>query len=299
MTRVIACLVAALAASTLSPQNRGPLELATAEVPAPNVRMAYGQGPLQVGELRVPALKGRYPVAIVIHGGCWLSKLGTMDERAVAWDNMRPLAVALNQAGIATWNIEYRRLGHDGGGWPGTFQDVALGADYLRELAGSTPIDLTRVIALGHSAGGHLAAWLAARPKLPKSSELYSANPLPIAGVVNLDGPMDLKAALAQEKAICGSPVITNLLGGSPDAQPIRYREASPIELMPLGVPVEFFAGRMFAPQVAGYRAAIERTGDSMARVTALPTTGHFQFIDPLSEIWPQVLEAVARVSRR
>jgi acetyl esterase/lipase len=296
VTRIVACLVAALAIATQAAQSRSPLELATAEVPPPNVRMAYGLQPFQVGELRVPTMKGRYPVAILVHGGCWMSKLGNMDERAVAWDNMRPLAVALNEAGIATWNIEYRRLGNPGGGWPGTFQDVALGADFLRELAQNTPIDLKRVIAIGHSSGGHLAAWLAARPRLPKSSELYSANPLPLAGVVNLDGPMDLKAALPQEKSICGSPVITNLLGGSPDEQPGRYREASPAELMPLGVPVEFFAGRMFAPQVAGYQAAIERTGDKSARVTALPTAGHFQFIDPLSEVWPQVLNAVRRL---
>jgi acetyl esterase/lipase len=296
VTRLVTGLVAALAAGSVAQQSRSPLDLATAPVPPPAVRMAYGLQDFQHGELRLPTGKGRHPVAIVVHGGCWMSKLGNMDERAVAWDNMRPLAVALTEAGIATWNIEYRRLGNEGGGWPGTFQDVARGADFLREFEHNTPIDLKRVIAIGHSAGGHLAAWLAARPKLPKSSELYSANPLPLIGVVNLDGPMDLKAALPQEKSICGSPAITNLIGGSPDEQPERYRQASPVEMLPLGVPQEFFAGRMFAPQVAPYETAIKRTGDKDARVTALPTAGHFTFIDPLSEIWPQVLAAVERL---
>ena len=117
-----------------------------------------------------------------------------MDAKAVAMDNMRPLAAALTEEGIATWNIEYRRLGNDGGGWPGTFRDVASAADLLRTLAREHALDLTRVIAIGHSAGGHLAMWLAARPKMPQGSDVYSSNPLKLAGVVNLDGPGDLKA---------------------------------------------------------------------------------------------------------
>ena len=296
MTRAVVVAVIAFAAVLAAPQSRNPLQLATAEVPPGAVRITYGTDPLQFGELRLPASKGPHPVAVVVHGGCWVGKLGNMDERAVAIGNMRPMAAALTEAGVATWNIEYRRLGQPGGGWPGTFQDVARAADHVRVLAKTAPLDLTRVIAIGHSAGGHLAAWLGARSKLSKASELYVANPLPLAGVVNLDGPMDLQAALPQEQPICGSPVITNLIGGSPAERPDRYREASPAELMPLGLPVEFFAGRMFAAQVEVYEAAIKRTGESKARVTALTTASHFLFIDPLSEIWPQVLAAVRRL---
>ena len=90
-------------------QSRSPLELATSPVPTGAVRIAYGSDPMQFGELRVPSTKGPHPLAIVIHGGSWLAKLGDLDPRAVAMDNMRPLATALNEAGIATWNIEYRR----------------------------------------------------------------------------------------------------------------------------------------------------------------------------------------------
>src|SRR5215510_4011646 len=163
---------------TVFAQARGPLDLANAPVPPGAKRIAYGTDPLQFGELRVPATKGPHPVAIVVHGGCWVAKLGNLDPRAVAMDNMRPLASALTEAGIATWNIEYRRLDNDGGGWPGTFQDVAHAADFLRSLQRDHQLDLARVISIGHSAGGHLAMWLAARPKLAKTSELYVDNPL-------------------------------------------------------------------------------------------------------------------------
>jgi acetyl esterase/lipase len=218
-----------------------------------------------------------------------------MDKRAVAVDNMRPLAAALADAGIATWNIEYRRLGDAGGGWPGTFRDVAAGTDFLRTLAKDHALDLTRVIAIGHSAGGHLALWLAARQNVPGTSDVYVANPMPLNGVVSLDGPADLKAVIPDQKRICGAPVITDLIGGSPEERPDRYRAASPAELLPLGVRQEFFAGRMFGAQAAPYEAAARAAGDRI-QTTVLPAGGHFIFIDPQSDIWPQVLTSVRRL---
>jgi acetyl esterase/lipase len=276
-------------------QTRSAVQLATAPVPPGAQRIAYGTDPLQFGELRLPPTRGPHPVAIVVHGGCWLAKIGNMDERAVAIDNMRPAAAALTEAGIATWNIEYRRLGNPGGGWPGTFLDVARAADFLRTLASDNQLDLARVVAIGHSAGGHFAMWLAARAKLPKTSELYMSNPLPLSGVVDLDGPPDLKATIPLQQPICGSPVITNLLGGSPEEQPDRYRAGSPIELLPLGIRQEFFAGRMFGGQVAPYEAATKRAGDTL-HTTLLADAGHFVFIDPQSDVWPQVLAATQRL---
>jgi acetyl esterase/lipase len=293
MKRALGLLVL-LSISAVTAQSRGPLELATAVVPEAR-RIPYGSGPLQFGELRVPSTKGPHPIAIVVHGGCWLAKLGAMDERVVGLDHLRPLAVALTDAGIATWNVEYRRLGHEGGGWPGTFQDVARGADFVRTLAKTNDLDLGRTIAIGHSAGGHLVMWLAARPRIPKSSELYTVDPLPLSGVVNLDGPPDLKATIAVQQPICGSPVVTNLLGGSPDEWPDRYRASSPIELLPIGIRQELFIGRMFASQAAPYEAASQRAGDAV-RMTVLPEAGHFVFIDPQSAIWPQVLTGVQRL---
>jgi acetyl esterase/lipase len=282
-------------AVAVAAQGRGPLDLANAPVSPGAQRISYGADPLQFGELRLPSTKGPHPVAVVVHGGCWVSQLRDLDRRAVAMDNMRPLAAALTEAGIATWNVEYRRLGDSGGGWPGTFRDLAAGADHVRTLARDHPLDLKRVVAIGHSAGAHLAIWLAARPKLPKTSDLYTSDPLRLTGVVSLDGPADLKAALPLEKPICGAPVITDLLGGSPEQRSERYREASPIELLPFGIPQAFFAGQMFAGQVAGYESAMKRGGDPLETV-ALPSASHFVFIDPQSDVWPKVMSSVRRL---
>jgi acetyl esterase/lipase len=294
LTGRVGLFVLAVTCATAA-QTRGPLDLATAPVAAGARRIAYGTDPLQFGELRVPSTPGPHPVAIVIHGGCWVARLGIMDERAVAIDNMRPLAASLAEAGIATWNVEYRRLGNAGGGWPGTFHDVARAADFLRTVATDHDLDLARTIAVGHSAGGHLAMWLAARPKIPETSELSTSNPLPLSGVVNLDGPPDLKATIDVQQPICGSSVITDLMGGSPAERPDRYRAGSPIELLPFGVRQELFAGRMFAAQAAPYEAATVRAGDPL-RLTLLADAGHFVFIDPQSGVWPQVLAAVRRL---
>jgi acetyl esterase/lipase len=287
-------LVTAVTVTVLA-QTRGPLDLANAPVPPGARRIAYGSDPLQFGELRVPATKGPHPVAIVVHGGCWVAKLPNMEARAVAIDNMRPAAAALTDAGIASWNIEYRRLGNDGGGWPGTFQDVARAADFVRTLAAEHELDVTRVIAIGHSAGGHLAMWLAARGKIAATSDLYVKDPLRLTGVVDLDGPADLKATLPMQQPVCGSPVVTNLIGGTPEERPERYRDGSPIELLPLRVPQAVFIGKMFAGHAAGYQAAVERTSDTL-QMTTLPEAGHFVFIDPQSDVWPQVLTATRRL---
>jgi acetyl esterase/lipase len=293
--KIHSSLIVLLLSSTLCAQNKSPLDLANAPVPPGARRIAYGNDPLQFGELRLPSTNGPHPVAIVVHGGCWLSKLGTIDPRGVSMENMRPLAAALTDAGIATWNIEYRRLGNDGGGWPGTFQDVANAADFLRTLERDQQLNLTRVISIGHSSGGHLAMWLAARSKLAKTSDLYTSNPLRLSGVVDLDGPADLKAALPLQQPVCGRPVITELLGGSPEERPERYRDGSPIEMLPLGVPQAFFAGRMFAEHVSPYETAAKRSGDTL-QTSVLSTAPHFVFIDPQSDVWPQVLKNVRRL---
>src|SRR5262245_666793 len=112
MNRGTATFLFMLSATAAAAQNRGPLDLANAPVPPGARRIAYGSDPLQFGELRLPSTPGPHAVAIVIHGGCWLAKLPNLDERAVALDNMRPLAAALTEAGLATWNVEYRRLGN-------------------------------------------------------------------------------------------------------------------------------------------------------------------------------------------
>jgi len=285
-------LSALLLSVALQAQDRTPLDLLKLPVAPGARRIAYGSDPLQFGELRVPEGKGPHPVVVIVHGGCWLAKIGNLDERAVSLDLLRPLAAALTEAGVATWNLEYRRLGNAGGGWPGTFADVARGADHLRKIAHEKRLDLNRVLAMGHSAGGHLAMWLAARTKLPMSSELYVKDPLRLTGVIDLDGPADLKATLPMQQRVCGGAVITRLVGGTPEEQPQRYRETSPIEMLPLGVRQEFFAGRMFAAQAPPYEAAARSAGDAV-HTTVLAEAGHFVFVDPGSAVWPQVIRSV------
>lgn len=289
--------ISLIVAATLHAQDRSPNDLLKLVVPDA-ARIPYGKGALQFGELRVPAGKGPHPVVIIVHGGCWVSKLGNLDERAVAMDLLRPIAADLTMQGFATWNIEYRRVGNDGGGWPGSFQDVAAAADHLRKLAKKNRLDLKRVVAIGHSAGGHLALWLAARSKLSNASELHAKSPLKLTGVVDLDGPGDLKATLPLQKPVCGAPVITQFMGGDPTEQAQRYREGSPVEMLPLGVPQEIFAGRMFAAQTPAYVDAAKRAGD---RVNAAinPTAGHFVFVDPGSTTWPQVVKAIRELMAR
>jgi pimeloyl-ACP methyl ester carboxylesterase len=272
-------------------QERGLNDILKLPVP-PATRIPYGSGQLQFGELRVPSGNGPHPVVIIVHGGCWLAKLGNLDERAVAMDLVRPIAADLTANGIATWNIEYRRIDNQGGGWPGSFLDVAHAADHLRKIAPDHHLDLSRVVAIGHSAGGHFALWLAVRHKLPKSSELYIADPLRLKGVVDLDGPGDLKALIPRQQSICGAPVITQLMGGTPEERGQRYREGSPVEMLPLGVPQEIFAGQMFAAPTPAYVEAAKHAGDTInANVAA--NAGHFVFIDPGSSTWPQVVKSI------
>src|SRR5579864_48582 len=136
------------------------------DLPAPpaDVRLPYGTDQFQFGDLRLPQSAGPHPVAIVVHGGFWRAQYGL--------EYAGHLCAALAHAGIATWNLEYRRIGNPGGAWPNTFLDVAQGADYLRVLAEKYPLDLKRVITAGHSAGGHLAVWLAARHRIPAGDPL-------------------------------------------------------------------------------------------------------------------------------
>jgi len=250
----------------------------------PDAVASYGSDDLQHGELRLPPGPGPHPVAIVVHGGCWLSQSGL--------DHVRPLATALAEAGVATWTPEYRRLGDDGGGWPGTFLDVAHAADHLRTLARHHPLDLDWVVAVGHSAGGHLALWLASRPTLSTDSEVATGDPLPLLAVVSLAGIPDLSEAIAEQ--ICGDAA-ARLLGGN---DPEVLRAASPAERLPLGVPQELVAGACdpIVPPAVGrrYAAAAAAAGDDIT-LRVVDGVGHFELVAPGSPAWPAVLDAVTR----
>lgn len=194
---------AATAAAGAAPQGlMGPHEFQAIPAKAADATVRYGPDPRQFGELRLPEREGPLPVVVLIHGGCFKSAYATLRDLA-------PMADALKQAGIATWNIEYRRLGDPGGGWPGSYRDVAAGIDHLRTIAPRHRLDLGRVVIVGHSAGGHLAMWAAARGRLPKGSAVGSGDPLRPAGAIDLAGPFDMRENIANYHAECRDPVIT------------------------------------------------------------------------------------------
>jgi acetyl esterase/lipase len=255
------------------------------------IRSTYGENEWHFGELRLPAGEGPHPVALIVHGGFWKAEYGL--------DLMDKMAEDFTARGWATWNIEYRRYGHEGGAYPGTLLDVGAAADHLRELAQQYPLDLAKVVAIGHSAGGHLALWLAGRHRLPADSELAVASPLALKGVVSLAGVTDMHRMweVRQED----SPV-ANFLGGTLEQVPDRYAQTSPVLLLPLGVPqilvhgmedewVPFELSASYLPKALAAGDAVE--------LAALPGVEHFKVIDPASEAWPPIVEAMEKLARR
>lgn len=248
--------------------------------PPPLVRIAYGDGPLQFADLRLPEGAGPHPVMILIHGGCWLAQYDI--------SYIGKLAEAFANDGIATWTVEYRRVGDEGGGWPGTFQDIARSADHLLAVASEYSLDTTRVIAAGHSAGGHLAMWLAAREKFDDNALFSSANQVQLKGVLGLAPAPDL--AFLHQQGVCGD-VIDKLMGGSPQEFPDRYALGSATELLPMGIPQVIVVGRHDSAWAGVgrryYQQAIAAKDD--VRLIEAPKSGHFEMIDPDSSTWSLV----------
>lgn len=262
---------------------------------APDAVIAYGADSLQFGELRLPNGKGPFAVAIVIHGGCWIHDYA-------AAKNAAALADALRDAGVATWNIEYRRRDNPGGGWPGTFQDAAAAADSLRSVAKRYPLDLSRVVAIGHSAGGQMALWLAARKKLPASSPLHARDPLPLAGVVALGGPGDLYDFNSYADPICSEGTVPKLLGGTREQVPDRWRDASPSSWLPLGVPQVMLAGdsdRIMPRAHLDAWATKARAAGDRVEVVVVPNAAHHEVMSPRAVTWPAVRDAVLKLTEK
>ena len=248
----------------------------------PTHRLAYGPAPEQFGELYLPSQPGRHPVVILLHGGCWRAQYGL--------GHLGQLSAAFRDAGLAVWNLEYRRLGN-GGGWPTTFVDVAAGTDFLKSVADRCALDLSRIITVGHSAGGHLALWLSAPPRLPAASPLFAADPLPVRGVLSLAGIPDLAAAVKRE--ICPG-ACQALLGGLPAEVPERYRQASPRALLPLGVPHCHLLGLLDEVIPVDYLqqfVAVAEEDDDV-QLELLPKVGHYELIVPASVAWKAVRHA-------
>jgi acetyl esterase/lipase len=235
--------------------------------------LMYSSESSQNGDLYLP-LGPKSPVVCLLHGGFWKMPYGRDQLSSVAFD--------LASRGYAVWNIEYRRLGAPGGGWPGTLCDVALAIDYLATLAGEgIDLDLDRVIVAGHSAGGHLALWSATRHKPHGLFPRMRVLPLAAVGLAPI---CDL--ATAWECRI-GGGIVSELLGGTPTEYPDRYAAASPIQLLPLGTKHAVIHGAKdeVVPihQSRTYVDAAKASGDTVEFVE-LPHAGHMDFVDTLSE---------------
>ena len=231
----------------------------------------YGRDRSQFGELFAPPDPEGAPVAVVIHGGFWRARYGRGLMHAVCRD--------LVERGWVAWNLEYRRVGRQsGGGYPRTLEDVAAGIDHLADLPHAR-LDLRRVVAVGHSAGGHLAAWAATR-----------ATPrVPLTGVAVQAGVVDLR--LAWELRLSDG-VVAEFLGAEPEAVPERVADASPAERLPLGVPALLTHGGRDAvvPPVMSERfaAAARAAGDEVELVVE-PEEEHMGHVEPGNPLWAAV----------
>lgn len=262
-------------------QNMSPADVdALPSTPSAQVA-AYGTDPLQVGELRLPTGKGPFPVVVVVHGGCWTKGFATRKNSAA-------LATALTAMGYATWNIEYRQLGDQGAGWPGTFKDWADATDYLRILAKSHPLKLDHVAVVGHSAGAHAALWIASRASLPEKSAIGSRRPLPISTAVAIDGPGELAPFVGFDEQICGQPVIAPLIGGLPKDQPERYRLASPVDNLPTAAREYLIASAVLTADAAAHYRSVAAAKGQDVQVLSVTDGGHFDIIAPGSKAWEQ-----------
>lgn len=258
-----------------------PADLLKLNVAPPDHRIAYGTDPLQFGNLRLPKGAGPYPVVLFIHGGCWLKQFDI--AHAAAFEQ------AMADSGFAVWSIEYR-VGDPGGGWPNTFRDIGSGADYLRVLKHTYPLDLNRVIVAGHSAGGQFALWVAARKKIARTSALYTADPIRVRGVFALAAAPDLEAL---DSAVACGGAVDKVMGGSPAEHPDRYAAASPMQLAPVDVPEVLIVGakdKTWGPHGRAYAAHARAVGDTTLTLIEAPESGHFELIAPATSTWPLVI---------
>ena len=287
---LVAVAAAALAATSAraEPKLMDWSDLTARPVGKPTARIAYGPDPLQVAELWRPDGKGPFPTLLMIHGGCWRSGLANLHIMDYAADDLR-------KRGFAVWNIEYRGVDRPGGGYPGTFQDVNAAADALVAHAAEYQLKTDKIVVVGHSAGGHLALWLAARPKLPAKSPLADPRRLPISWVVSLGGVTNLETAA---KDACGPNTLARLTAGADAADPLA--DISPPRLLPGAVPRVLIHGALdeTCPPAMGkaYVEAARAKGDIKAWTYAIPGEGHVEEIAPGSKTWTAVADGVESV---
>ncbi|MFF0522339.1 alpha/beta hydrolase fold domain-containing protein [Actinomadura nitritigenes] len=259
--------------------------LAELTVPSRGRTLRYGEAPDQFGQLWPGSGDGPHPLLVLLHGGYWRDRYGL--------DVMNAMAADLSGAGFAVWNLEYRRVGSVGGGWPGTFGDVETGYRVLADSAAEYGLDTSRIGIIGHSAGGHLALWLAAR--LGRSPEV-KARP---AVVVGLAAVSDLIEA---HRRRLSNDAAAEMLGTTFAADPDRYKAASPSALTPFGVRQLLVHGTAddSVPHEMSirFRDTARASGDA-CELLLLDGVGHYELIDPRSQVWATIRNRIGEILRR
>lgn len=265
-------------------------DLAARPQPTPSVEVKWGEGETDVADIWLPEGRGPHPVVVMVHGGCWQKSIA---DRTL----MNPMADALRNQGWAVWNIEYRGVDEPGGGYPGTYLDVGAATDGLIERAEAWNLDLDRVTGIGHSAGGHLVLWLAARSKLPETSQLRVSNPLRFRGVVVSGGLADLEASRPVTAPTCLDAVYDQLTGLPSPERPDPLSDTSPARLLPIDVPIISVNGSedRIAPPLLGdaLTRKAEAAGDR-ASLIVVSATGHVELVAPGTKAFELQAEALA-----
>ena len=259
-------------------------DILTLPPPPADARLTYGSEANQFLDLRLPSCKeerkAAYPLVINIHGGFWRAKYDL--------EHAGHLCAALTAQGLATANLEYRRVGNEGGGWPGTFADIRSAYHFLLQNAVAHRFDTKRIVVMGHSSGGQLALCLAAHePRVTRAVSL--------AGVVDLERAYQLHLS---------NDAVVEFLGGTPGEVPDHYREADPSVLSISQsrqwlihgsgddiVAVAFSRDYVRAKQA---RAGKEKEDAQLLEISG---AGHFDVIDPRSHAWKQVEQTVVQLA--
>lgn len=269
------------------PVSEAPLmswaDLTSRPLPQPNQTVRYGDLEQQIVDLWLPEGYGPFPVVLMVHGGCWQKSIA---DRTL----MNYIAGDLRGRGIAVWNIEYRGVDEEGGGYPGTFEDVSAAADALAQFGHVYNLSTEQIVVFGHSAGGHLGAWLASRGNLPEMSPMLTDRSASIKGVLNSGGLADLELSAPVTLPDCLAS-ISDVLTGMPSTERTNvYSDTSPARLQPVTanqVSVNGARDRIAPPKLGiAYSDLVVGTGGT-ASFQEVPG-GHVELIAPDTDAWDQ-----------
>ena len=256
--------------------------------PAPDAGISYGAMPVQGIDVYLPKTKGPHPVVILIHGGCWMKATAGREQ-------LRMLGSELANRGMAVWSIGYRRVDEDGGAYPGIFHDVAKAIDLLPANAVTYNLDTSHVVAVGHSAGAHLALWAASRGQLPRTSPMYVPDPFPVRTVIGLGGLGDIQRA-TDVPAVCGPTIVPALIGQPSAARPDVYSDTSPSKMLPNGSRIVMITGaddQVTPPAYARTYVDEVKAAGGTAELVIVPDAAHFDVVTTSAPGWRLVSERI------